>query len=46
MSHKRHQPPSPPEDDRQLWRAIAGAIAQGLSRETLWIIFWEVSRHF
>jgi len=46
MPHKRHRTPPPPEDDRQLWRAIAAAIAQGLSREALLIIVREVSRHF
>jgi hypothetical protein len=46
MSCKRHRPPPPPEDDRKLWRAIAAAIAQGLSREALLIIVREVTRHF
>lgn len=44
MSHNRHRRRPPPEDDRQFWRAIAAAIAQGLSREALLVILKGVLR--
>jgi hypothetical protein len=44
MSQDGHRRTPPPEDARQLWRAIAAAIAQGLSREALLIIVKEVVR--
>ena len=43
-SHKRQRPTPPPEDGR-LWRTVVAAIAQGLSREALLIVFREVTRH-
>jgi hypothetical protein len=45
VPEERHRTPLPPEDDRQLWRAVIAAIAQGFSREALLIIFQEVASH-
>jgi hypothetical protein len=40
----RHRSPSPPKDDRQLWRTVGAAIVQGLSREALVVILREIWR--
>jgi hypothetical protein len=39
MSHQRHRPPPPPVDDRELKRTVIAAVAQGLARGAIVIIY-------
>ena len=43
MSHKRHRPPPPPVDDRELKRTVISAFAQGVGRGAV-VVIWEWMR--